>query len=90
MTKYTPEVKAIVRSMPVPYKNLIIDVVEYKDYLAVRFYRDNVEGFPDTHKVPIAEYLYRLRDMIRLVEPKCHIEGVEHAPPNIKTSPRGA
>lgn len=83
MSKYTPEVKKIFKTIRPPYNGFIVDAVEYPDYLALRVYKDNVESFSDNHKIALAEYLYRLRDAIRS-EVNCHIEGVEDAPPSRK------
>ena len=83
MSKYTPEVQRIFKSMKSPYPGFIVDIVEYPDYLALRVYRDNVESFSEPRKVQLAEYLYSLRDTIRS-EVNCHIEGVEDAPPSRK------
>jgi hypothetical protein len=81
MSKYTPEVKRIFKTIKTPYPGFIVDAVEYPDYLALRFYRPNVEEFSEGQKVALAEYLYKLRDAIRS-EVNCHLEGVEDAPPS--------
>lgn len=72
--------------MEKPYPGFIVDLVEYDErgYLALRVYRDNVESFSTPQKVALAEYLYQLRDAIRQCHVKCHIEGAEHAPPNLR------
>lgn len=83
MSLYTEEVAKIFKTIRPPYPNFIVDMVEYQDCLALRVYKDNIESFSENQKVALAEYLYRIRDAIRS-ECKCHIEGVENAPP-----PRG-
>lgn len=83
MTRYSPEVRKIFKTMKAPYPNFIVDITEYPDYLALRVYRDNVESFSEPEKVGLAEYLFGLRDAIRS-ETNCHIEGVEDAPPSRK------
>lgn len=80
MTKYTPAVQKIFKTMKAPYQGFIVDIVEYPDYLALRVYRDNIESFSEPQKVALAEYLYRLRDAIKS-EVNCHIEGVTNEPP---------
>ena len=81
MSNYTPEVQRIFKTMKSPYNGFIVDAVEYPDYLALRFYRPNVEEFSEGQKIALAEYLFQLRDAIRS-EVKCHLEGVENAPPS--------
>ena len=81
--KYTPTVQKIFKTMKSPYPGFIVDIVEYPDYLGLRVYKDNVESFSEPQKVALAEYLFSLRDAIRS-EVKCHIEGVEDAPPSRK------
>lgn len=80
MSKYTPAVQKIFKTMQPPYQGFIVDIVEYPDYLALRVYKDNIESFSEPQKVALAEYLYRLRDAIKS-EVNCHIEGVTNAPP---------
>jgi hypothetical protein len=84
MTKYTPSVQRIFKQMNAPFPGFIVDIVEYPDYMALRTYKDNVESFSEAQKVALAEYLYKLRDAIRS-EVKCHLEGVEDAPPSRKS-----
>lgn len=82
MTKYTPAIQKIFKTMKAPYPGFIVDVVEYPDYLALRVYKPNIEEFSEMQKVSLAEYLYQLRDAIKSEDVKCHIEGVENAPPS--------
>lgn len=81
---YTEDVRRVFKTIRPPYPGFIVDIVEYpeRNYLALRVYRDNVESFSDPQKMMCASYLYQLRDAIRDLQVQCHIEGVEHAPPN--------
>ncbi|QIQ63036.1 hypothetical protein SEA_MOAB_176 [Streptomyces phage Moab] len=81
MSLYTETVQKVFKSIRPPYPNFIVDMVEYEDYLSLRVYKDNIESFSENQKIALAEYLYQLRDAIRS-ECKCHIEGVESAPPS--------
>lgn len=87
MSRYTPEVQKLFKTMRPPYPGFIVDIVERTDYLELRVYRPVIEMFSDLQKVELAQYLYELRDAIRQCDfydekVKCHIQGVEHAPPN--------
>ena len=83
MSKYTPTLQRVFHTMKQPYPGLIVDVVEYQDYLELRVYKSNIETFSEPQKVALAEYLYQLRDAFR-VETKCHIRGVTNDPPRRK------
>lgn len=80
MSKYTPSIQKIFKTMKAPYPGFVVDIVEFPDYLSLRVYKGNIESFSDNHKVALAEYLFKLRDAIRS-EVNCHIEGVEDEPP---------
>lgn len=86
MSSYSDEVKKVFKTIRPPYPGFVVDMVEYEESgeLALRVYRDNVESFSQPQKVACAEYLYQLRDAIRQCGVKCHIEGVETAPPNMR------
>lgn len=87
MSKYTKEVQSILKShiqgdpgkgfKGCPVKGLIIDVVEYPDYIALKVYQENLEEFSENDKVRIAEYLQSLRNTINPMV-KCHIEGDDY------------
>lgn len=61
---YTDEVKLIVRSVKFP-KGLRADVVEYKDYLGFRLYRDNFESFSGEDKLFISAQIKKLFEIVR-------------------------
>jgi hypothetical protein len=82
MSLYTPNIKKIVRETRAPYRGLIVDVVEWPDYLELRVYKDNIESFSEPQKVALAEHLYRIRDAIRLTGTKCHLNGSLEPVPN--------
>lgn len=81
MSRYTTEIRKIVNEMKAPYPGFVFDIVEYPSYLAIRFYKENIEEFSEPQKISIAEWLFQLRDAIRTVEPKTHFDGAEGAPP---------
>lgn len=77
MSKYNRKVERVFKNTPAPYSGIIVDLIEYPDYLALRVYKNNIEDFSESQKISIAEYLYVLRDTIRDLGVKCHLEGVE-------------
>jgi hypothetical protein len=47
--------------MTSPYPGIVYDVVEYKNHIALRFYRDNINRFPDDKQVLIAEWIFKVQ-----------------------------
>lgn len=81
MTYYTSQVQNIFKKTKCPYRGFFVDLVEHQDYIELRVYKGNIEEFSEPQKVAIAEYLYKLRDAIRLTGTKCHIQGSENPVP---------
>lgn len=69
MTKYTKEARAIVQTSKAPVAGVIMDVVEYENHLALRFYRDNMNRFSDTKQVAIAEWIFELQRFLNVIVP---------------------
>jgi hypothetical protein len=74
---YTENIQRIVKTTPCPYRGFIVDVVEWPDYLELRVYEENIADYDQGQKVALAEYLYRVRDAVRLTGTKCHIQGAQ-------------
>jgi len=83
MTKYTPQMQEAFRGIPSPVKGFVLDVVEYKSYIGLRLYRDNVDKLRTSDKVSVAEYLYLVRDTFKAHGAKVQFERVDGAPPNL-------
>lgn len=81
MSLYTSEVQRIFKTTKQPFRGLVVDLVEHQDYLELRVYKDNIESFSEPQKVALADYLYKVRDAIRLTGTKCHIQGSENPVP---------
>lgn len=64
MTLYSDEIRALVRNTGFP-KGLRHDIVEYDDYLALRFYRDNFETFDGVDKERTATQIQQLFAKVR-------------------------
>lgn len=75
MSLYTSQIQKILKTTPSPYRGFVVDAVEHQDYLELRVYEENLADFDTNQKVALAEYLYRMRDAIRLTGAKCHIQG---------------
>lgn len=84
MTKYNEQLKDIFRSIPCPVPGFVVDVVEYKSYIGLRLYTNNVDNLRQSQKVSVAEYLYHIRDSFRAAGARCQFERVDGDPPTIQ------
>jgi hypothetical protein len=75
-TLYTPEVREFVRTRKWP-KGLIMDVIEYEDYLGFRFYRDNFIQFDGEAQRQIASTIKEVMEKIRGMGIPCYMEKME-------------
>ncbi len=82
MSKYTKEARQVAQTMKKPFKDFVVDIIEYPGHVAIRVYDNNVGKYSIDQKVQLIEYLYALRDSMRAVGCGCEIEGVEGDPPN--------
>lgn len=83
MTKYTPELQAKFRAIPTPVKGFVLDIVEYKQWIGLRLYTENVDRLKTSDKVSVAEYLYQVRDLFKAHKVKVQFERVDGAPPRL-------
>jgi hypothetical protein len=75
-TLYTPEVREFVRTRKWP-RGLIMDVIEYEDYLGFRFYRDNFIQFDGEAQRQIASTIKEVMEKIRGMGIPCYMEKME-------------
>lgn len=60
---YTPEVAAAIRSVPVPVE-MTIDIVDYGDYLGIRFYESEWTHLSESERVKMAMYFQAVKKML--------------------------
>lgn len=75
-TLYTDEIKRFVRSRNWP-SGLMLDVIEYEEYLGFRFYRDNFITFDAEQQRQIAATVKEVMEKIRSLGIPCYMEKVE-------------
>lgn len=73
---YTDDIREFVNSRPWP-RGLIMDVVEYDDYLGFRFYRDNFIKFDGEAQRQIASQIKEVMEKIRGLGIPCYMEKME-------------
>jgi hypothetical protein len=79
--KFTKEMSMAVHRLKPPYKGLIIDFVEHKDYVGIRIYENQIMAMNETQKVSIMEYLQLLRITIESFGVKANFDGAKGDPP---------
>jgi hypothetical protein len=81
MAKYTKAMSEAVQRIKPPYRGMIVDVVEFQDYLAVRVYENQIMSMSEGQKVGVMEYLQLLRTTIESFGVICHFDGAVGDPP---------
>lgn len=81
MVKYTNEMRKAVQLLKPPYRGLIIDIVEFPDYLAIRVYENQIMSMSVAQQVSVMEYLQLLRTTIEAYGVTCHFDGAAGDPP---------
>lgn len=72
---YNEEMKKKLREMKKPML-LLMDVVKYPDFLALRLYEDNFIQFTGSKKEEVIDYVTRAKKMIESYGVRCELEGV--------------
>lgn len=76
VTLYSDEIQQIVRSYDWP-KNLVVEIIEYEDYLGFRLFRDNFETFDGVEKEQIAKMVGAAIFAVRQKGCPCYMEVVK-------------
>lgn len=72
---YTDEMRKRVREIPKPTYDLLMDVVMYPDFLALRLYEDNFLQFDGNKKEMVIDYVSRVKKLIESYGVRCELEG---------------
>lgn len=76
MTLYSDEIKSLLRNYNWP-AGLVVDIIEYSDYLGMRLYRDNFETFDGVDKQFIAKQVGGAIEAVRKRGCPCYMEVVK-------------
>ena len=76
---YTEEMKKRVHEIAKPTALLMMDVVKYPDFLALRLYEDNFIQFEGTKKEMVIDYVSKVKKLIESYGVRCELEGVPSA-----------
>jgi hypothetical protein len=72
---YNEEMKKKLREIKRPLL-LMMDVVKYPDFLALRLYEDNFIQFTGSKKEEVIDYVMKVKKMIESYGVRCELEGV--------------
>ena len=76
---YTEEMKKRIHEIQKPTALLMMDVVKYPDFLALRLYEDNFIQFEGTKKEMVIDYVSKVKKLIESYGVRCELEGVPSA-----------
>ena len=73
---YNDEMKKRVREIKKPVSNLMMDIVMYPEFLALRLYEDNFIQYAGTQKEMVIDYVSKVKKLIESYGVRCELEGV--------------
>jgi len=73
---YTKEMSLKVREVRKPVPDLMMDVVQYPEFLALRLYEDNFIQYQGSKKEMVIDYVDRVKKLIESYGVRCELEGV--------------
>jgi hypothetical protein len=71
---YTEEMKKAVHQVKKP-SMLLMDIVMYPDFLALRLYEDNFLQFEGTKKEMVIDYVTKVKRLLESYGVRCELEG---------------
>jgi hypothetical protein len=76
---YTKEMSLKIRDLKKPVNDLMLDVVQYPEFLAVRLYEDNFVQYEGIKKEQVIDYVGKVKKLIESYGVRCELEGVPSA-----------
>jgi len=73
---YSQEMRKRVREIQKPVPDLMMDVVKYPEFLALRLYEDNFITYDGIKKEMVIAYVDRVKKLIESYGVRCELEGV--------------
>jgi hypothetical protein len=72
---YNKEMAQKVREIKRPVTDLMMDIVQYPDFLAIRLYEDNFVMYDGTKKEMVIDYVSKIKKLIESYGVRCELEG---------------
>jgi hypothetical protein len=76
---YTKEMSSKIRELKKPVPDLMLDIVQYPEFLAVRLYEDNFVQYEGIKKEQVIDYVGKVKKLIESYGVRCELEGVPSA-----------
>ena len=73
---YTEEMRKRIREIKKPVPDLMMDIVKYPEFLALRLYEDNFIQYDGIKKEMVIAYVDRIKKLIESYGVRCELEGV--------------
>jgi hypothetical protein len=73
---YSQEMAKAVRNIIKPSNKLLMDIVKYPEFLAIRLYEDNFIQFDGVKKELVIDYVTKVKKVIESYGVRCELEGV--------------
>lgn len=73
---YSQEMAKAVRNITKPSNKLLMDIVKYPEFLAIRLYEDNFIQFDGIKKELVIDYVTKVKKVIESYGVRCELEGV--------------
>lgn len=72
---YTQEMSKRVRELQKPVHDLLMDIVMYPEFLAIRLYEDNFIQYDGIKKEKVIDYVGKVKKVIESYGVRCELEG---------------
>jgi hypothetical protein len=73
---YSQEMAKAIRNIIRPSNKLLMDIVKYPEFLAIRLYEDNFIQFDGVKKELVIDYVTKVKKVIESYGVRCELEGV--------------
>lgn len=73
---YNEEMAKAIRNIVKPSNKLLMDIVKYPEFLAIRLYEDNFIQFDGIKKEMVIDYVNKVKKLIESYGVRCELEGV--------------
>jgi hypothetical protein len=76
--RYTKEIAKKIREIKQPVKNLLLDIRDRPNYLALTVYESNIMEYNESDRMAIMNYLLLVRELILSFGIPCELEGMKY------------
>jgi len=77
-SKYTKDIARKIREIKPPVRNLLLDIRDRPNYLALTVYESNIMEYNETDRMAIMNYLLLVRQLIQSFGIACELEGMKY------------